>query len=106
MCQGGGEMTLRIYDWRNRPKDIRLPDKEISEIFVVVLSGDETGTVTFTDGTTLGFDACNCRTVGFNDGYYSVRGKLISPWMNFKPSDGRTYSYQRRNEFMLRGGGD
>ena len=49
-------MELRIYDYKNRPVDIELPDKPIRSIFVLILSGDETGRVEFEDGETFSFD--------------------------------------------------
>lgn len=55
-------MIIKIYDYENKPTEIVIPDdKEISAIFVVVLSGDETGIVMFTDGTSIRFDASDCR---------------------------------------------
>ena len=48
---------MKIYDYDNREVIIELPYKEIKEVFVNVLSGDETGIVEFVDGTYIRFDA-------------------------------------------------
>lgn len=89
--------SIVIYDYDNKEKEIALPDKEITEIFVSVLSGDETGYVKFEDGTDVHFDASDCRFMDFNDGYYSVEGENIQKWLDFKPSGTRTASYERRD---------
>jgi hypothetical protein len=96
---GGYTMIITIYDYRNRVKAITLPDKEISEIFVTVLSGDETGYIRFVDGTKLRFDAATDRFEDYYDGSYSVEGENIDKWLNFKSSTPRTVSYARRDVF-------
>ena len=50
-------MKIRIYDYANNAVNIEIPDKPIKRIDVIVLTGDETGTIRFEDGTQLGFDA-------------------------------------------------
>ena len=71
--------------------EIELPDKPIKAISVTVLSGDETGTVIFDDGTTVDFDASYWRVCDFFDGSYTVIGEQVSDWLAFRPSDGRTH---------------
>ena len=44
-------MTIRIYDFDDNAVKIENPDKPIKRIDVIVLSGDETGTIRFEDGT-------------------------------------------------------
>ena len=44
-------MTIRIYDFDDNAVKIENPDKPIKRIDVIVLSGDETGTIWFEDGT-------------------------------------------------------
>lgn len=88
-------MTMTIYQFDNKATEIQLPDKEIQEIFIIVLSGDETGTVTFTDGSVLPFDASDSRIMDFIDHGYSVTGGNIEKWLSFGPKDGRTAAYQR-----------
>lgn len=88
-----------IYDYANTAVEIQLPNKEIQLICVNVLSGDETGCVKFTDGDELYFDASDCRIMTFYDGRYIVGGDDIEKWLNFKPTPGRTASYQRQALF-------
>lgn len=92
-------MVITIYDYRNATKKINLPDKDISEITVIIISGDETGYVKFTDGTKIEFDASDCRWIDYHDGVYIVEGKDIQKWIDFKPSGNRTASYERRDIF-------
>ena len=92
-------MIIAIYDYRDRVKAITLPDKEISEIFVTVLSGDETGYIRFVDGTKLRFDAADDRFESYYDGDYIVEGEDIKRWIDFKPSGNRTVSYERLSIF-------
>ena len=44
-------MTIRIYDFDDNAVKIENPDKLIKRIDVIVLSGDETGTIRFEDDT-------------------------------------------------------
>lgn len=99
-------MKLRIYDYENRPVDIELPDKPIHSIFVLILSGDETGRVEFEDGETFSFDADapdspGGRGIDYCDGYYTVDGDMIPRWMAYRPhvSDPETAAYKRRDWF-------
>lgn len=95
----GREMIIAIYDFQNDTKEITLPDKEIVEIFISILSGDETGFVKFVDGTKIKFDASDSRFTDFYDGMYTVEGENIKRWIDFKPSGNRTASYERRYIF-------
>ena len=80
----GNEMKIKVYDYDNRATKIDIPDdKEISAIVVCVLSGDETGIIRFTDGTTIRFDASDSRTWSFYDGLYVVTGEDIQKWIKF-----------------------
>lgn len=92
-------MTVKIYDYADDVTEITLPDKEIREIFVHVISGDETGWIEFTDGTQLDFDASDCRIMGFDDGAYTVTGEDIPKWINYIPQGSGTVSYDRMSEF-------
>lgn len=89
-----------IYDYANNPIEVELPHKAISEIFVAVITGDETGFVKFEDGSKFYFDASDDRLCDFNDGYYIVLKDRVEEWLNFKPSKKRlTYSYERQELF-------
>lgn len=89
--------TMTIYDFDDKPTKIEIPDKEISAICVSVISGDETGEVLFEDGSTLHFDASDCRIMNFYDGGYTVRGALIDRWLGFAPDGKRQAAYSRQD---------
>jgi hypothetical protein len=75
-------------------------DKKISEIYVKVLSGDETGYFKFTDGTQIEFDASNSRNFSYFDGEYTVVGEHIMEWLCFDTDNVRgTLSYARQHKF-------
>jgi hypothetical protein len=95
-------MIITIYDYASREKEITLPDKEIIEIVVTVLSGDETGYIEFADGAKVEFDASDTRFTDFYDGCYTVKGERIQKWTDFKPSGTRTASYERQATFYRR----
>lgn len=88
-----------IYEYDNTPVDVELPDKPIANIAVHVISGDETGTVQFIDGTYIRFDASKTRIFGFDDGGYIVSGKDIQRWLDFTPCKACTASYLRQRQF-------
>lgn len=92
-------MEMVIYDFDNSTKKVELPDKEITEIFVEVVSGDETGCVTFVDGDEVDFDASDCRYYDCHDGCYFVTGEAIQKWLSYEPTDKETNSYRRQNLF-------
>lgn len=92
-------MEMVIYDFNDAHKEVELPDKKISEIFVEVLSGDETGFVKFEDGGMVEFDASDCRCHDFHDGFYLVTGEAIQKWLSYEPTDKETNSYRRQNLF-------
>lgn len=92
-------MIITIYDYADKTKEITLPDKEIAEIFVSILSGDETGFVKFTNGTKIKFDASDDRITDYYDGMYTIEGEDIKKWIDFKPSSNRTVSYERQDAF-------
>ena len=94
-------MTTKIYDYANNAKEITIPDdKTILTIFVQVFSGDETGMFLFTDGTTMRFDASDCRIMSYDDGDYEVRGENIENWLNYTHKGlCMTYAYERQEVF-------
>ena len=92
-------MIIAVYDYDNVKTEITLPDKEIVEIYVHVLSGDETGCVKFADGERVWFDASDCRMHSYDDGAYFVEGENIQKWIDFIPSEQGTVSYNRMREF-------
>ena len=88
-----------IYGFADCAKMIPLPDKAITAIEVTVLSGDETGEVLFEDGTTLNFDARDCRIISSFDGRYTIRGAAIDKWTHWNPTGKKMVSYSRMVEF-------
>ena len=90
-------MKFKIYDYDNEKVEVEVPDKPIDYIHVVVLSGDETGTIYFKDGTTQSFDASDCRNTSYFDGEYDVLGKVVDEWIatDSRLSRRETKSYQR-----------
>lgn len=92
-------MKIRIYDYANNAVNIEMPDKPIKRIYVRILTGDETGTILFEDGTQLGFDASGKRCPNFLDGSYFVEGDDIWRWLEFRPPAGCTASYARQEMF-------
>lgn len=94
---------MKIYDYKNDIVEVSIPNKKIKEIFIHVLTGDETGFIIFEDGDFLPFDSSNTRLVDFDDGCYSVPENLVDEWMNWQPScDNETYSYERQMWFYER----
>lgn len=95
-----------IYDYDNREIVCHVEGYNISdikEIFVWIISGDETGNLTMQDGTIYDFDASGNRIIDFNDGSYIVEGKEnIEKWFNFKPTKKEsclTLSYVRQEKW-------
>ena len=95
-----------IYDFGNRETVCHVKEHNLSdvkEIFVWVVSGDETGNLTMQDGTIYDFDASDDRIVDFNDGSYTIKGKEdIEKWLNFKPTEKEfhsTLSYVRQEKW-------
>lgn len=77
---------MKVYDYDNKSIEIELPDKPIARIHVVILSGDETGTITFADGSKIDFDASHkIRYMSFFGGEYDVEGDMIPRWMAYVP---------------------
>lgn len=101
-------MKMKIYDYDDKVKDVEIPDdKHIKYIVVNIVSGDETGYVTFdedefVDFDASNFDASNNRVRVFDDGGYIVDGDNIQKWLNWTPAHGEyllPYSYMRQRAF-------
>lgn len=95
-----------IYDYDNRKTICHVKKHNLSdvkEIFVWVVSGDETGDLTMQDGTVYSFDASDNRIMSFDDGCYTINEKEeIEKWFNFKPTDKElhdTLSYVRQSKW-------
>lgn len=96
-------MTITIYDFEDKAKNIEIPAKSVDEILLIqvnVKSGDETGYVALKNGCLIHFDASDCRIMGFDDGSYVLNTvESIKKWLNYKPSGERTASYERQRMF-------
>lgn len=94
-------MYIAAYQYDNKITLIEMPDMPISKIKVIVVSGDETGIVVFSNGDEIRFDAGIARDMNFVDGGYVVSGDEINEWLNFIPDRNKfeAFSYQRLNRF-------
>lgn len=95
-----------IYDYDNQKTICHVEGYDISdikEIFIWIITGDETGSLTMQDGTVYNFDASDNRFEDFNDGSYTVKGKEnIEKWLNFQPTEKEshlTFSYVRQRKW-------
>ena len=94
--------SMTVYDYDDRPKEIKLPDKDIKLLHVTILSGDETGYVQFEDGTILEFDSSNCRMKSFYDGSYTVTDENdLRKWFDYQPKG--KFLQHARAEMMQKG---
>lgn len=79
-----------IYDYGNQETICHVKEHNLSdvkEIFVRIVSGDETGNLVMQDGTIYDFDASSDRIIDFDDGSYIIEEKEnIEKWFNFKPT--------------------
>lgn len=91
-----------IYDWADNAREISI-SRKIKEIYVSILTGDETGTILLDDGTSISFDASPDRLMDCFDGDYVVPEFLVDDWINWKPYEkSDLYSYQRQFWFGKR----
>ena len=93
-------MKIKIYDYANEETEITLPDKEIKQIRVEVITGDEIVTIFFKDGTLSTFDSSDARCMDFYDGSYTVEGEQIKKWIDFETDECSTISYDRMYDFL------
>lgn len=92
-------MKIKIYDYCNNEVEIDVT-KEIKEILVKVVSGDEIIYIEYEDGSHDVFDSwSDGGRIGFDDGYYTVEKDKINEWNDFKFTKGRTFSYERLEKF-------
>lgn len=78
-------MKFKIYDYDNKATTIETLDKPIQSILVTILSGDETGTIYFEDGSNQLFDASECRSTDYFDGAYVIAGNEVDKWNSINP---------------------
>jgi hypothetical protein len=101
---------FKVYDCYDRETKIPTLGSEIKEVFVVIVSGDETGIVRFKDGTMNRFDAYNdaeefrgFRTMSFYDGCYIVHNHQLEEWQKCGEENTEDIVRKRRNLFRPRG---
>ena len=80
-------MKFTIYDYNSKATEVDTGDKEIKELFVQVLSGDEVVTVDYDDGTKKTFDSSTNRYVSYVEESYIVEKDRIQDWVNFGVTD-------------------
>ena len=95
-----------IYDYKNQKTICHVEGygiSDIKEIFIWIVTGDETVSLTMQDGTVYDFDASDNRFADFDDGSYIVEGKKnIEKWLNFQPTEKEshlTFSYVRQGKW-------
>ena len=97
--------AFTVYDYDNKPAVYYISDYKVSdikEIFVSIISGDETGFIMMWDGIIYDFDASKTRTMNFDDGGYSIADKEdIVKWIKFKTlkNSRETVSYVRQRKW-------
>lgn len=97
--------AFTVYDYDNKPAVYYISDYKVSdikEIFVSIISGDETGFIMMWDGIIYDFDASKTRTMNFDDGGYSITDKEdIVKWIKFKTlkNSRETVSYVRQRKW-------
>lgn len=91
------------YDGRGRVLSLgRYSIEDIKSIYVRIKTGDETGVITFSDESTLNFDAGRMRYITKDDGEYIVGGReSIKAWCAFgrKTAAHEGISYDRMDRF-------
>ena len=93
-------MKTKIYNCFRDEVEIELKDNPIIAIFVVVLSGDETITVLYSDNSNEKFDSDkHSRCIDFFDGEYIVVGENIKKWLNYTPKGDGNKAYERMGIF-------
>ena len=87
-------MKFNIYNFENEPTEVELKCRAVSRIYVTVITGDETITVLFSNGT-----AKDARIVDDVNGSYILKGKQIREWINFEPTGEGAISFERMIAF-------
>ena len=88
-------MKFNIYDYDNCPTEIDTGNKEIKELEVLVLSGDEIVTIRYEDGSTKRYDSSCTRNITYFDDEYTVTKENIAKWIRSAMSTNEIISYNR-----------
>ena len=82
------EKTIRLFDYKDRPKEITIKDFENVEEFIFeIVSGDGRLTVVYQDGKTRVLDSSDCRVQDFKDGMWVLEPKNIDVINDMKDND-------------------
>ena len=92
-------MKFNIYNFENEPTEIELKCRAISKIYVTVITGDETITVLFSNGTAKKFNSSDTRVIDNIDGTYVLKEDRIRKWMEYEPTGDGAISYERMIAF-------
>lgn len=92
-------MKFNIYNFENEPTEVELKCRAVSRIYVTVITGDETITVLFSNGTAKEFSSSDTRIVDDVNGSYILKGKQIREWINFEPTGEGAISFERMIAF-------
>ena len=96
-------MIFNIYDFNDRATKVDTNNKEVRQLLVQVLSGDEVVTVDYSDCTNETYDSSNNRFINRFDGSYSVTLEDLQEWIAYGVSrvnsNSENLSYKRMYEF-------
>jgi len=72
------EKKVRIFDYKDNPKEITIKDFEnVKEFVFEIISGDGTLTVVYNDNHEERFDSRNDRIMNFDDGLWVIEPQGI-----------------------------
>lgn len=74
-------MKFKIFDYAGREVIVDAGDKEIRQIRVEEITGDEVIEIEYVDGSIKEFDSGICRLTDFHDGAYRVSGDDLKKWL-------------------------
>lgn len=74
-------MKFKIFDYAGREVIVDAGDKEIRQIRVEEITGDEVIEIEYVDGSIEEFDSGICRLTDFRDGAYRVSGDDLKKWL-------------------------
>lgn len=83
-------MKFKIYDYNGKATEVDTGDKEIKELFVQVLSGDEVVTVDYDDDTSETFDSSDSREYSYMEESYFIGKDSIQDWISYVSTDTNT----------------
>lgn len=74
-------MKFKIFDYAGREVIVDAGDKEIRQIRVEEITGDEVIEIEYIDTSIKEFDSGTCRLSDFRDGAYRVSGDDLKEWL-------------------------